>query len=411
MKCPKTLMRILQLCKKFPFPLKDGESIAVTYLSKALNDLGCEITLLSMNTTKHYTDISNLPKEFDHYKEIHFTELDNSVKPLDALANLFSKDSYHVSRFICRKFEQTLIELLKDNEFDVIQLETLYLAPYIKVIKEHSKAIVAMRAHNVEYEIWERITNNTSFLPKRWYLKHLTKKLKRYELDHLNDYDYLIAVSDRDLMQFKRLGYKNGAMASPIGLDVNEYVPQINGLQTKGISFIGALDWRPNIEGLYWFLDNVWPMLHDRHPELTFHVAGRNTPEAIQNLNIPNVVVHGEVPDAIEFINRFPIMVVPLFSGSGMRVKILEGMALGRVIVSTSLGKEGIHASHEKELLIADSPEQFVSSISNAYTDQRLSREIAKRAQAFVAEAYDHTSNASRLLEKYVSLKDKYVTS
>lgn len=108
-----SFMKILQLCKKFPYPLKDGESIAVTYLSNALHNLGCEISLLSMNTSKHYMEISDLPSDFNHYKEIHVTALDNSIKTLDAFKNLFSSDSYHVSRFICPDFRNKLIELLK----------------------------------------------------------------------------------------------------------------------------------------------------------------------------------------------------------------------------------------------------------------------------------------------------------
>jgi len=113
-------MKILQLCKKFPYPLKDGEAVAVTNLSRALNELGCEITLLCMNTTKHYTDINKLPEDFNHYKEIHSTDLDNSLKPIDAFVNLFSDESYHVSRYVSKPFARKLISLLKENDYDII---------------------------------------------------------------------------------------------------------------------------------------------------------------------------------------------------------------------------------------------------------------------------------------------------
>lgn len=106
-------MKILQLCKKFPFPLKDGESIAVTYLSNALHEQGCEITLLSMNTTKHYTDLRSLPPDFNHYKAIYVTPLDNKIKVFDAFKNLFSRESYHIIRFVSKDFESKLIELLQ----------------------------------------------------------------------------------------------------------------------------------------------------------------------------------------------------------------------------------------------------------------------------------------------------------
>ena len=399
-------MKILQLCKKFPYPLKDGESIAVTYLSNALHNLGCEISLLSMNTTKHFTDLNELPVDFNHYKEIHVTDLDNTVNWLDAFKNLFSKDSYHVSRFVSTEFRDKLIHLLSTNDYDVVQLETLYLAPYIDVIKEHSNALITMRAHNVEFEIWERISKNTKFLPKKWYLRYLTHKLKRYELNHLNKYDYLIAVSDRDLKKFKALGYKNGAISSPIGLDLKNYTRISKTNQSKDICFIGALDWMPNMEGLLWFLDNVWPDLHKKFPDIKFHIAGRNTPESLLNKQIENVIIHGEVADAIEFVSNHGMMVVPLFSGSGMRVKILEGMALGKVVITTTLGKEGIDAVHGEQILIADDPSAFIEQISAVKSGKINTLQLGQAAKKFVEDYYDHGTNALKLLEKYRSLKD-----
>ena len=397
-------MKILQLCKKFPYPLKDGESIAVTYQSKAFHEFGCEITLLAMNTTKHYTKIGKLPNGFNHYKEIHVTDIDNRVKVLKAFVNLFSSKSYHISRFDSKEYNDKLIALLQDNEYDVIQLETLYLTPYIDTIKQHSNAIVSMRSHNVEFEIWERISANTKFLPKKLYLKHLTKKLKNFELTHINDYDYLVAVTDRDLQKFKKLGYKNGAMASPIGLQVDRYVENTTSLQGKDISFIGSMDWLPNIEGLEWFLKEVWTIFSKQNPEVKFHIAGRNTPKWITNLDLDNVVVHGEVLDALRFMQKYPIMVVPLFSGSGMRVKILEGLALGRVVVSTTVGKEGIEANHGEQIFVADTAMEFVAVLTECIKDLPLMQTVADNAVTLIKDKYDHKVNARKLLEKYKSI-------
>jgi polysaccharide biosynthesis protein PslH len=401
-------MKILQLCKKFPYPLKDGESIAVTYLSKALASKGCEITLLAMNTTKHFVDPESIPESFNHYKEIVFTSLDNRVKPFNALLNLFSDKSYHVSRFVSKEFELKLIELLQNNSFDVIQLETLYLASYIDVIREHSDAIIALRAHNIEFEIWERITENTTFPVKKWYLSHLTKKLKKFELEKLNDYDYIISVSERDLKKFKQLGYKNGAMASPIGLEVENYKLLDKMPMSNSICFIGALDWLPNIEGLNWFLKQVWPVLYQENPDLSFHVAGRNTPENLLTLNMPGVKIHGEVPDAVEFIGNYQMMVVPLFSGSGMRVKILEGMALGKPIVTTSLGKEGINANHDEHLIVADDASAFIKEIKNLLQSKDRIGEMGKAARLFVEDFYDHSAIAQKLMKRYEELQSTY---
>jgi polysaccharide biosynthesis protein PslH len=121
-------MKILQLAKKFPYPSKDGESIAVLHLSKALSINGCDVSLLAMNTSRHFVELNDgIPEELNYYREVHTVDVDNRIKWLDAFKNLFSKDSYHISRFISDEYNNRLEALLKENQYDVIQLETLYL--------------------------------------------------------------------------------------------------------------------------------------------------------------------------------------------------------------------------------------------------------------------------------------------
>ncbi len=148
-------MKILQLCKKFPYPLKDGESLAVTYMARAFHELGCGTTLLAMNTSKHWFDAEHLPPELGHYDAVHTVEVDNRIRPLAALSNLFSDRSYHIERFENQEFADKLTEILHSNWFDVVQLETLYLAPYIPLIRQHSSAIVAcMRKRRRRSSTW-----------------------------------------------------------------------------------------------------------------------------------------------------------------------------------------------------------------------------------------------------------------
>jgi len=392
-------MRILQLTKKFPFPLKDGESIAVTNLSKSLHALGCEITLLSMNTIKHYIATDSIPKSFDHYKAIHTVDLDNRVTIFGAIKNLFSKDSYHVSRFYFEDFRRKLIDLLKDNEYDIIQLETLYLAPYIELIRQYSDAKVVMRSHNVEFEIWNRIAANTRFLPKKLYIEYLAKKLRNFELERLDKYDVLVTVTKRDLVAYQQLGYKGKGMTLPISINSKDYQPDVKTYGKPGISFIGSLDWMPNLEGLDWFLDKIWSKIISHHPELELHIAGRNTPDSIKKYANESVIIEGEVDDAKAFINEHPIMIVPLLSGSGMRVKILEGMALGRVVISTTIGMEGIEAKHREEIIKADSPEEFVEHINWILQNQDRQKDLGAKAKSFINAHFDRATNAKKLID------------
>lgn len=397
-------MKILQLCKKFPYPPKDGESIAVNSLAKSLTKQGCEITLLAMNTSKHFFEAKKWPADLDYYQSIHTVPVDNRIKIRDAFINLFSSESYHIARFVSPTFQRKLITLLQSDAYDVVQLETLYLAPYIPLIRKYSKAIVVMRAHNVEHEIWNRIAQNTSFWPKRWYLEHLTKKLRNYEAVQLQNYDLLLPITQKDLEIFQRMGYQKKAMVTPIGINFEDYRPQYESFHRDlTLSFIGSLDWMPNQEGLVWFLDKIWGGLSRKFPQLKLHVAGRNMPDWIRSKKVRNVVFHGEVPDAADFINRHSVMVVPLLSGSGMRAKILEGMALGKVVVTTRLGLEGIEARHQKEVLVANNPAEFMQVFDFCFQLNGELESMGRGAQRFVTEHYDSAEIARRLAETYTS--------
>ncbi|MCC6461402.1 MAG: glycosyltransferase [Saprospiraceae bacterium] len=398
-------MKILQLSKKFPYPLKDGESLAIAHLARGLDELGCAVTLLAMNTSKHWFDLDQLPAHFNHYQAIHTVDIDNRIKPAAALQNLFSDRSYHIERFDNPEFAEKLAQLLLQEEFDIIQLETLYLAPYIPVIRKYSKAPIALRTHNVEHEIWERIATRSGRL-KRWYLDRITPRLKKFEAEQINRCDLLIGITQRDIEQFKQLGLYRPAIVAPIGLDCRDYTPDYSSFRRPlSLGFIGSLDWMPNDEGLRWFLEEVWtPVLAPAFPDLQFHIAGRNTPDWLRTLQLPRVQVHGEVPDAAAFTNQHSVMVVPLLSGSGMRAKILEGMALRKAVLSTTIGLEGVDARHREEVLVADTPEEFVQALRWCQNEGAGLMQLGKNARAFCSTHFDTLEVSSALLQHYRAL-------
>jgi glycosyltransferase involved in cell wall biosynthesis len=400
-------MKILQLSKKFPYPLKDGESLAISYLSKAYHQLGAEVSLLAMNTTKHPFSLHQVPEEYDQYAAIHSVRVDNHLRWQDAFRNLFTRASYHISRFESSAYAKKLESILRSNQFDIIQLETVYLAPYIPLIRSLTATPIVMRAHNVEYEIWERIAQNTSNPLKRTYLNLLTHRLRRYEVEQLSNYDLLLAITQRDLDHFRKKGYRGEAVHIPIGLDLDLYTPDWSSFQRPlSISFIGSLDWMPNLEGIAWFLDKVWPQVHRQFPEVELHIAGRNTPESFrQKYQTPQVRIHGEVEDARAFINQHSMMVVPLLSGSGMRAKILEGMALGKAVLTTRLGLEGIKADHQKTVLTADDPDEFLNAVEWATQHPTALEEVGRAARQQVASLYSNLTIAEVAIQKFQALK------
>lgn len=398
-------MKILLLTKKFPYPLKDGESQAIHGLSKSLSELGCEVSLLAMNTSKHFFSGTELPEKMAHYREVRTVGVNNSISPFDALGNLVRGTSYHISRFDLPEYHQALVQWLSEEKFDIVQLETLYLSPYVPTIRRHSEAQVVMRSHNVEHEIWERCSANIRFAPKRWYLRHLTRQLKDYERAQLNQYDLLLPITGRDEKHFKAMGFRGDSHVLPIGLDTVCGEPDFDSYREPAdLHFIGSLDWLPNLEGLQWFLNDVWPLVHRRFPEVKFHIAGRNMPESLLQLRRKNVIIHGEVECSCSFVSAHSISIVPLLSGGGMRAKILEAMSLGRVVISSSVGLEGIDAKHRRDVFIADTPEQFLEAVADCLGRGRKLERIGRAAAARFHKKYDRRVLAERLLERYHKL-------
>lgn len=262
----------------------------------------------------------------------------------------------------------------------------------------------------MEHEIWERIAQNTKFLPKKLYIGYLTRKLKSEEITYLQEYDYLLAISERDLKRYRDLGYAKNASTIPIGIETKEYksIKSNVSVKTDHIrpSFIGSLDWAPNIEGLQWFLDHIWPELISEYPELKFHIAGKNAIKEKEYYR-KGIVYHGEVSSAIDFLRKTNVLIVPLLSGSGMRAKILEGMALGMTVITTSLGLEGIPAENKKHVLIADTLKDFKDIFAMLYDDPEQIYVIGARARTFILERYDSVIVAHKLLEVYKNYLNK----
>jgi len=395
-------MKVLQLCKKYPYPVKDGEALAITRLAWAMWQQGAEVWALVMNTHKHRYEGQAPLDELRCYHHIAAVSVDNRLRLGAALKNLFSGRSYHIERFLSEAYARQLSQILRRESFDVVQLETAFLLPYVPFIREHSRARVVLRAHNVESEIWERIAIHSPPL-KRWYLQVQARRLKAYEKNHVNDADLLVAISERDRDTFLSWGLHKPALVVPIGLDPAEYLPDEACFHRPlSLCFIGALDWWPNVEGLRWFLHKVWtPFLASSFPQLSFHIAGRNTPSWLLRLKMPRVHVHGEVPDARAFINAHPVMIVPLLSGGGMRAKIVEAMALGRVVISTSIGLEGIAARHREEVLIANDAPTFAEAVRFSLEQKHDLPNIGRRARAFCVQHFDYMKAAEPLLEAY----------
>jgi glycosyltransferase involved in cell wall biosynthesis len=393
-------MRILILSNKPPYPPKDGGSIAVMNLAKGMANEGNSVHILSLNTSKHRVESADIPV----FKNLEFTfvDIDTSIHFTSLLRNLcFSRLPYNAERFISNVYLLELTKLLTSETFDIIQLEGPYLSFCIDTIKQFSNAKISLRSHNIEFEIWERTALMEKNLVKKHYLKLLSKRIKRFEIDLINTYDCILPITARDGEILNTLGNTKPAFVVPVGVDTST-LPNFESVNYNSIFYIGALDWIPNQEGLIWFVANVWPLVYEQNKQVVLHVAGRNAPIWLINmLKVSSIQYHGEVENAYEFMSNKGIMIVPLFSGSGMRVKIIEGMALGKAIITTSLGAEGIDVTDNENILISNEISDFTKKIIDLISNNQYTKEIADRAKIFIQKNYDNSIIAKKMLEFY----------
>lgn len=391
------------LTNKMPYPPKDGGSIATFNMALGLADQGIDITFLSMNTKKHYFDPDKIPVNILNKIKFETVTIDTTISKFDAAVNLlFSRKPYNAIRFESKAFRQKLIEMIKSEDYDIIQLEGLYLQPYVKTIRKYSKAKIAMRSHNVEHEIWHRLSVQEEEPLRKMYKRIISRRVARMEVKHLNTYDMFIPITNRDAKKFNNLGNEKPTLVSPVGMSFDGFKTDRTRIDQNAVFHLGALDWGPNQEGLEWFLVEVWPRIVIPFPQVKLYVAGRNAPQwMIDFLRYPNVEYVGEVEDAYEFMNTKSIMIVPLLSGGGMRVKIVEGMALGKTIITTSLGLEGVDCMEGRDVKVADTSDEFVEGLTQLILDDEACLEMGDSARRYARYAFDNEYIIKELIEFY----------
>jgi glycosyltransferase involved in cell wall biosynthesis len=499
-------VKILQLSNKLPYPPLDGGSIVINNASNGLLALGCEVYLLAVNTPKRPINAADLPKEYRDKVHLQLVDIDTRIKIWDAFLNLFSELPYHVSRYQSADLEAKLTQLLLENDFDIVQIEGLYLMFCLPIIRKYSKAKVVLRSQNVEHQIWEKYTANLPFSSQKAYLMLQTKRLKAFEMKYCGLVDGVIAITEQDKLVlegycqaflldsngntddadladkggffkgkanlldsngntddadladlggfFKEkanlldsnwnaddadLADKDGfrrektffekmsflgkpVIAIPLGIDLEKFrvSPEAEversrnlndristSLNDRSIFHLGSMDWYPNLEAIEWFLKEIWPLVHQKMPDLKFYLAGKNMPEILFNQQHLNIYTEDQIDNPVAYMRDKGAMVVPLRSGSGIRVKILEGMAMGKVVISTSIGAEGINYTDGQNILIADTPEALANAILK-YAENKHNFEIlGQNAQKLMAEQYDLKVLAQQFIEFYQFISQK----
>ncbi len=397
-------MNILLLCNKLPWPPNDGGSLATYNMAKGLAGAGNRVDILAMQTSRHssHTDVSDIT--IPGVDRVYSVFVDNRIKWNTLLVNLVNSSlPYNAARYINTGFREKLVSLLRERDYDVVQLEGLYLAPYLQDIREFPGLIISYRAHNIEHRIWERFGRQSAGLIRKMYVGYQAERIRNFEQDFINKYDLLVAISSDDLETLDGMGNSRPSAVAPFGVD-NDAVQsaEYEGADELFLQFIGALDWMPNVEALEWFINNVWECLRLKRPGLKFYVAGRNAGKnLVKKLTACGIDFLGEIENASGFISQPGILVVPLFSGSGIRVRIIEAMWAGKAIVASPAAIAGIPADDGKHLIVAGDGETFTKSVERLLDRVDKARVIGTSAREFALKYYNNGDITRKVADFY----------
>jgi glycosyltransferase involved in cell wall biosynthesis len=394
-------LRILQICNKPLLPAIDGGALAMWRMAQGLSNAGHQVTVLSIHTTKHPWLPEKIGEENIRKFKMDSVYVDTSVRWLPAFLSLFKTSSYNIDRFYNLGFEARLTEVLARTRFDIVQLESLYMCPYIGTIRRLSQAKIVLRAHNTESAIWQKNAEEETDPFKKLWFRDLAGKLERYEIKSVNEVDAVLPITTDDEKRLKAF-ITGRTPLHTVTFAMPPNVP-VTGAEENAVFHIGSMDWKPNYDGVQWLVNEIWPKVMAAVPGAKLHLAGRDMRKE-EFEGKAGIVSHGEVADAAGFMSRFRIMAIPLRSGGGIKVKAIEGMFAGKAIVTTTIGAEGISMQHNKEYLHATTAGEFAEHLITLLKNAELAAELGRNAQKCAAENHELARVTGKLSDFYISI-------
>jgi len=396
-------MRILFLSPTVPFPLTDGGRIRVFNLHKQIATKN-DVTLLALETQP--TDAEGVSQLQQLGIQVHLVANAPTLPPVSfgtLLKAFLKRHPITVARYDLPIYRQKLKELVATGTFDLVHYEMFHTAQFYT----ETRLPGVLSQQNVDSEIWRRLCGETvnPFYKFAYWTQQLA--FQRYERVLSSKFDAVTCTSDIDAIVFQRHCAEDVIEIIPNGVDITHYQPDVSSEVPAHLIYIGSMDWYPNEDAVGFFVDEVLPRIQENVPDVRFSIVGGNPSARVQKLaERKGVIVTGRVPEIKPYFAEATVFVVPLRIGSGTRLKILEALAMGKAIVSTSVGAEGLDLKDSEEIFIADEPPVFADAVTRLLTDTSLRRRIGGNGRARVERDYDWRSIGEKLHHLYTKILD-----
>lgn len=396
-------MDILFITTSLPYPPNTGGAIRAHGIIEGLRLAGHHITLLcfhegaipaNLGITIHPIPTPNRSK-WDRLKTLLFT------RQADISKRLYSDG-----------FAQKLISLLSDHRYDLIQFEGIEAGCYLPIAKQHQpSAKLVFDTFNAEYMLQRNIfqidRQNPKRLPMALYSYLQIGRIKRYETHLCTVADAVIAVSEEDAILLRPLGNADKIHVVSSGIWVNQYAqnPASLELSHPALVFTGKMDYRPNVDAMVWFVEDILPLIRQKIADVHLYIVGQQPHARLDGFkNHPHITITGKVDSVLPYLYEADVYIAPLRMGSGTRLKLLEAMACGCAIISTTIAASGLNEMIKSAMMIADNPSDIAQHILNLLDNEQKRTTMGELAKRHVATHYDWSAILPDMLAVYARL-------
>ena len=393
-------MKILVVTTKSPYPLYEGRALRTYNLIKQ-TAREHEVHLLSfVQTPEEVAGIGHMTSVCASVEVVPLYMGGKGSLVWDVLREVFSRSPLMAVKYRTGEMRYRLTMALRGQRFDVLHLDMLHLADYLR---EANGLPVVLVEHNVESALLRRRIEAESSALKRLYFRYQFKKLQRYEAWACRQADHVIAVSAHDRKQLMQMTGHERVTAIPNGVDTEFFQPALDQPRSCTAVFVGGLTWFPNLDAIEYFCREILPLIARELPDFELTVVGKNpsdglNPELTAN---PRVKLTGMVEDVRPYIAAAAVYIVPLRVGGGTRLKILDALASAKALVSTSVGCEGLDLVAGRDILVADEPQAFADAVVRILKVTKVASDLSAHGRDAVQKRYAWPGIAGGLLDVY----------